>query len=102
MEAALELIRRGLVRGSGETVASVIDQRTKLPLLIAALMKIFDASRFEDDAEDFRRLAMDSASTALDRAGYQFSYIDDGTANLRALRDRLKRAADQPPQPDDP
>jgi hypothetical protein len=102
MEAALELIRRGVVRGSGETVASVIDQRTTLPQLIAALMNIFDASRFADDAEDFRRLAMDMASAALDRAGFEFSYINDGEANLRALHERLKHAGVQPPWPDDP
>jgi hypothetical protein len=102
MEAALELIRQGLVHGEGEDVARIIDERSTLPQLIVALMNIFDTARLEANDRKFRQLAMDASSAALDRAGFEFSYINDGRANLQALRDRLARTCGVATKPSDP
>lgn len=91
METAYELRRRGLASGDGEQIAHVIDQFTTLPQLIEVLQDLFNGARLEPDAMAFQRYVLDEAGNALKRAGFEFSYIDDGSAHLGAMRDQLRR-----------
>jgi hypothetical protein len=89
MEVAFELRRRGLASGDGLEIAAVIDQLTSLPELITTLMDLFNGSRFEPDAKAFQRYVGEHTGAALERAGFRFSYLDDGSGRLDAMRERL-------------
>ena len=91
METANELRRRGLATGEGEQIAWLIDQLTALPYLLDILMDLHNGARMESDARAFQRYVLDQTSAALDRAGFKFSYFDDGMARLAAMRDLLRR-----------
>jgi hypothetical protein len=91
MDAAYELRRRGLATGDGEQIAKLIDELTTLPQLIETLMDFSAGARVETDTVAFRQYVLDQASAALQRAGFEFSYISDSSANLAATRDLLRR-----------
>jgi hypothetical protein len=90
METACELRRRGLANGDGEEIARLIDQLTALPQLLAALMDIWDDARFYSDEKQLRQAVLDHASWGLEHAGYEFSYFDNDTSRLNAMRERLR------------
>ena len=54
-------------------------------------MDLFNGARLESDSRAFQRHVLDQTSAALDRAGFRFSYFDDGTSRLSAMRDLLRR-----------
>jgi hypothetical protein len=90
METAYELKRCGLANGDGEQIARRIDQLTALPDLIDTLVDLFLGAREESDARAFQRYVAKQTGAALERAGFEFSYFENDSSRLHAMRDRLR------------